>query len=127
MDFRAFQSQSPHIDQCQRRRRHDATGCMRNHPRRTHRYAEQMYPGAGSLRGPHGERGSSTCPVSHRAGCGHRSETLRPLSCNRRDVAEGIVVGHPAMPEFTFEPREINDLLTFISGLKSRQPSPNKK
>jgi hypothetical protein len=32
-------------------------------------------------------------------------------------------VGHPAMPRFTFEPREINALLAFISGLKSREPA----
>ena len=31
--------------------------------------------------------------------------------------AEGIVTGHPAMPRFTFEPREIDALLTYIAGL----------
>ena len=32
-------------------------------------------------------------------------------------LAEGIVTGHPAMPRFTFEPREIEALLTYIAGL----------
>ena len=32
-------------------------------------------------------------------------------------LAEGIVTGHPAMPEFTFTPREIGDLLSYLSTL----------
>jgi mono/diheme cytochrome c family protein len=32
-------------------------------------------------------------------------------------LAEGIVTGHPAMPQFTFQPREIGALLTYIDGL----------
>ena len=50
-----------------------------------------------------------------------------PIEALGEALAEGIVVGHPAMPQFIFEPHEINDLLTFISGLKSREPSPKKK
>jgi mono/diheme cytochrome c family protein len=46
----------------------------------------------------------------------YRIETLAET------LAEGIVVGHPAMPQFTFSPREIDALLAFISGLKSREP-----
>ena len=42
-------------------------------------------------------------------------------------LAEGIVVGHPAMPRFTFEPREIGALLAYISGLKSRAPTGQKQ
>jgi len=34
-------------------------------------------------------------------------------------LAEGIVTGHPAMPRFTFEPREIDALLRYISSLGS--------
>ena len=29
-------------------------------------------------------------------------------------LAEGIVVGHPIMPEFAFDPPEIYTLLTYI-------------
>ncbi len=32
-------------------------------------------------------------------------------------LAEGIVTGHPAMPRFTFEPREIDALLTYMASL----------
>ncbi len=31
--------------------------------------------------------------------------------------AEGIVTGHPAMPRFVFEPREIDALLAYLQGL----------
>jgi len=46
-----------------------------------------------------------------------------PIENLAEALAEGIVVGHPAMPRFTFEPREINALLTYISGLQNREPS----
>jgi cytochrome c len=42
-------------------------------------------------------------------------------------LAEGIVVGHPAMPRFTFEPREIDALLAFLSDLGSHQPDGKKR
>jgi hypothetical protein len=32
-------------------------------------------------------------------------------------LAEGIVTGHPMMPEFTFAPDEIDALLTYIDSL----------
>lgn len=34
--------------------------------------------------------------------------------------AEGIVVGHPAMPEFTFDPPEIDALLSYLQSLSSK-------
>ena len=41
-------------------------------------------------------------------------------------LAEGIVIGHPAMPEFTLAPADINALLTYLQGLapdkRSRSP-----
>ena len=49
-----------------------------------------------------------------------------PLETLEEALAEGIVVGHPAMPRFTFEPREINALLSFIGSLKSREPAEKK-
>ncbi len=36
-------------------------------------------------------------------------------------LAEGIVTGHPAMPQFTFTPREIGALLTYIDSLTPEQ------
>jgi mono/diheme cytochrome c family protein len=50
-----------------------------------------------------------------------------PIESLEEALAEGIIVGHPAMPRFTFEPREINALLTYISGLKNRNPSNQKQ
>jgi len=39
-------------------------------------------------------------------------------------LAEGIVTGHPMMPEFTFAPDEIDALLTYIDSLA---PAPRQK
>ena len=50
-----------------------------------------------------------------------------PIENLAEALAEGIVVGHPAMPRFTFEPREINALLTYIAGLKNREPTDQPK
>ena len=33
-------------------------------------------------------------------------------------LAEGIVTGHPTMPEFRFPPDQINDFITFLNSLK---------
>jgi mono/diheme cytochrome c family protein len=39
-------------------------------------------------------------------------------------LAEGIVVGHPMMPEFTFDPPEIDALLTYIESLSPSATAP---
>src|SRR5262249_24991163 len=44
-----------------------------------------------------------------------------PIETLAEALAEGIVVRHPAMPRFTFEPSESNALLPYITGLKDRQ------
>jgi hypothetical protein len=50
-----------------------------------------------------------------------------PIEALGGALAEGIVVGHPAMPHFTFEPREIDALLAYIASLKSLgEPTPQK-
>ena len=38
-------------------------------------------------------------------------------------LAEGIVSGHPDMPEFTFEPNEIDAVVTYLDSLR-KEPSP---
>ena len=38
--------------------------------------------------------------------------------------AEGIVVGHPAMPEFRFDPPEIDALLAYLQSLSVGKRSP---
>ena len=42
-------------------------------------------------------------------------------------LAEGIVVGHPAMPEFTFAPADIDALLTYLQSLAPDKRSPLPK
>jgi mono/diheme cytochrome c family protein len=41
-------------------------------------------------------------------------------------LAEGIVVGHPMMPEFTFDPAEIDALLTYIESLSPSASAPRR-
>lgn len=43
-----------------------------------------------------------------------------PLEQLQEALAEGIVTGHGPMPEFTFEPAEIDDLLAYLARLKRR-------
>ncbi|WP_139862129.1 c-type cytochrome [Bradyrhizobium ivorense] len=33
-------------------------------------------------------------------------------------LAEGIVTGHPSMPEFSFEPDQVNDFILFLKSLE---------
>lgn len=40
-----------------------------------------------------------------------------PLENLEEAFAEGIVTGHAAMPEFQFEPEQINDLLSYIQSV----------
>ncbi len=40
-----------------------------------------------------------------------------PIEFLAEALAEGIVTGHPAMPRFTFEPPEIDALLTYMASL----------
>jgi mono/diheme cytochrome c family protein len=44
-------------------------------------------------------------------------EKRYPLESLEEAFAEGIVVGHPAMPEFEFEPEEIADLVAYLKWL----------
>jgi mono/diheme cytochrome c family protein len=36
-------------------------------------------------------------------------------------LAEGIVTGHPTMPEFTLDAAQVNDLLAYLKGLEPRR------
>lgn len=40
-----------------------------------------------------------------------------PVETLGEAFAEGITVGHPAMPEFEFTPEEIEELLTYLGSL----------
>ena len=41
-----------------------------------------------------------------------------PVETLQEALAEGIVTGHPTMPEFRFEPDQINDFLSFLTSLE---------
>jgi mono/diheme cytochrome c family protein len=41
-----------------------------------------------------------------------------PVEMLQEALAEGIVTGHPSMPEFRFEPDQINDFLVFLKSLE---------
>lgn len=44
-----------------------------------------------------------------------------PVEDLEESLAEGIVSGHPDMPEFTFEPNEINAILAYLNSLKANE------
>jgi cytochrome c len=41
-----------------------------------------------------------------------------PVENLQEALAEGIVVGHPSMPQFRFEPDQVNDFLAFLKSLE---------
>jgi hypothetical protein len=47
-----------------------------------------------------------------------------PIEMLAEALAEGIMTGHPAMPNFAFEPPDIDALLTYIDTLS---PSPTHR
>ncbi|MGH6925717.1 MAG: c-type cytochrome [Propylenella sp.] len=63
-----------------------------------------------------GPEGESTLPIAP----AFRTLSERyPIDDLQEALAEGIVSGHPAMPEFVFEPEEVAALIAY---LKSIQP-----
>jgi cytochrome c len=41
-----------------------------------------------------------------------------PIETLQEALAEGIVTGHPSMPQFQFDPDQINDFLMFLKSLE---------
>jgi len=41
-----------------------------------------------------------------------------PVTALEEPLAEGIVTGHPSMPEFRFEPDQIHDFIEFLKTLQ---------
>lgn len=41
-----------------------------------------------------------------------------PIETLQEALAEGIVTGHPSMPQFSFDADQINDFLTFLKTLE---------
>ena len=55
-----------------------------------------------------------------------------PIDNLQEALAEGILTGHPAMPEYRFAPNEITDLIRYLKSIQSRsealdesRPPPN--
>lgn len=44
-----------------------------------------------------------------------------PLNSLEEAFAEGILVGHPDMPEFSLAPQQIDDLLAYIESIQQRR------
>jgi len=41
-----------------------------------------------------------------------------PVEDLEEPLAEGIVTGHPAMPEFTFDPGQVGDVIAYLKSLE---------
>jgi mono/diheme cytochrome c family protein len=42
-----------------------------------------------------------------------------PVETLEESLGEGIVTGHPSMPEFSFEPDQVADFIAFLKSLES--------
>ena len=65
-----------------------------------------------------GAEGESTHPLSPPFRTLSRAY---PVNALQEAFAEGILVGHPDMPEFQLEPAQIDDLLAYIQSIQPRQ------
>lgn len=45
-----------------------------------------------------------------------------PVESLAEALAEGIVVGHPTMPQFTLDPAQIDDVITYLKTLEEPAP-----
>lgn len=43
-----------------------------------------------------------------------------PVESLAEALAEGILTGHPAMPEFRFKPREVEDIINYLRSVQSQ-------
>lgn len=46
-----------------------------------------------------------------------------PVRSLREPLSTGIVVGHPDMPEWQFEPQDVEAILTYIESIQQAQPT----
>jgi mono/diheme cytochrome c family protein len=44
-----------------------------------------------------------------------------PVNALEEAFAEGVLVGHPAMPEFRFEPHEIDAIVAYLQTVQTRR------
>ena len=99
-------------------------------PAQTDRTRADPAPGASPERGRHiAERKCAGCHAIGAIGESHNAAAppFRTLSRNypvtalEEALAEGILVGHPAMPEFSFTPEQIDDLIAYLESVQERR------
>jgi mono/diheme cytochrome c family protein len=49
-----------------------------------------------------------------------------PIADLEEALAEGVLVGHPAMPQFRLEPQEADDLLAYLSEIQEPAPAADR-
>jgi len=64
-----------------------------------------------------GEKGDSPNAMAPRFRELHKRYPMEDL---QEALAEGILTGHPAMPEFRFAPSEITDLVNYLKSIQTR-------
>jgi mono/diheme cytochrome c family protein len=75
------------------------------------------------------ERNCSMCHAVGKAGASpfHPAPPFRELNQRYKiddlaeALAEGIITGHPAMPEFRFSPAEVNDIIRYLKTIQTRE------
>lgn len=65
-----------------------------------------------------GRDGSSTHPLAPPF---RELSRAYPVNALEEAFAEGVLVGHPVMPEFRLEPEQIDDLLAYIESVQDRR------
>lgn len=50
-----------------------------------------------------------------------------PMDNLQEALAEGILTGHPAMPEFRFAPNQISDLIAYLKSIQKRTEAPDEQ
>ena len=91
----------------------------------------QPSPDAASIRRGH-DLVQADCSMCH--AIGPTGDSPNPLSPHFRDLhqrypvedlaealSEGIMVGHPEMPQFRFAPDEIHDIIAYLQSIQTRQ------
>ena len=64
-----------------------------------------------------GRAGSSPNPIAVPF---RELETRRSIASMREALASGLMGGHPDMPRFTFEPREIEEIVAYLRSIQER-------
>lgn len=80
------------------------------------------------------EQNCSSCHATGRSGDSPAPEAppFRTLSHNYRvdaleeAFAEGISVGHPAMPQFAFAPDDVRALIAYLQSIQNELPPPQE-